>query len=318
MADPLSAPSASRFAPESRASIEATPGRVLARSTDVGWTSVLLTLRDKTIPVGETTTYESLPTPDHAVALLVGGDFEIEGFDGRMWRRVVRQPGSAGLTPGGVVNRVRWRLRSAVPLRTAQLFLPSALLQETREEFRRTGVPGSALLGPSLGFTDPAVSQAIVALLRALHAGAPDLYAESVAQFLAVHLLSAHAAPMGGAEDRRWAGPLSDQRLARALEYLSSHFHEPVTLARVASEAGVSKFHFVRLFRLAMGEAPHAYLIRLRLDCARQLLRETDLSVAEIARSCGYPGAAHFARAFGRETGQTPTAFRDASRRSRR
>lgn len=306
--------SPSRYAAESQAALAVIPGRVLARSTDAGWTSVLLELREKSARVGETTAHESLPTPDPGIVLTVDGDLELECFGGGVWRRVVRQPGSAGLTAGGQVDRLRWRLRDPTPVRTAHLYVPAALVHEAEEEFRRAGSRRHEGTLSSLGFRDSAVAHAILALLDATRAGAPDLYAESVAQFLATHLLSPHAAWLDGTEDRRSPAPLTDRRLARAREYLSAHFREPVSLDDVAAEAGVSKFHFVRLFRAATGQAPHAYLVRLRLQCARRLLRDSELTVAEVAASCGYASAAHFGRAFARETGQTPTAYRAARR----
>lgn len=76
----------------------------------------------------------------------------------------------------------------------------------------------------------------------------------------------------------------------------------------------MSKFHFVRLFRAAVGETPVAYLARLRLDAAGRLLRDTDLTVVEVAAACGYPRVTHLGTAFQRHAGRTPTAFRAAVR----
>lgn len=306
-----------RVAVESRAVLAAVLGRVLASSTDVGWTSLLVELREKPASIVAPTSYESLTTPDQTFVMTVSGDIELERFDGGVWRRTVRQAGSATLTPGGWVDRIRWRLLAPAAFRTAHVVLPTDVLLEADDEFRRAGLrrgPATNSL-KSLWYSDPTVAQVIVSLVRAVRAGTPGLYADSVARFLAAHLLSPHATWADGVHDRRSPGVLTDRRLARALEYMSAHFREAVSLDCLAAEAAVSKYHFARLFRAATGEAPHAYLVRLRLECGQQLLRETDLTVAEVAASCGYATAAHFGQAFARETGLTPTAYRAARRR---
>ncbi len=72
----------------------------------------------------------------------------------------------------------------------------------------------------------------------------------------------------------------------------------------------MSKFHFDRLFKSAMGVSPSRYHINLRLDAARRLLRETKKSVVTIALDVGYTNPSHFAQLFRRETGLSPSDYR--------
>src|SRR5262249_21940724 len=72
----------------------------------------------------------------------------------------------------------------------------------------------------------------------------------------------------------------------------------------------LSVAHFARGFKRTLGEPPNAYLTRLRLERARNLMLFSDLSLAEVARACGFADQAHFSRRFRQRTGQSPGAWR--------
>jgi AraC family transcriptional regulator len=73
---------------------------------------------------------------------------------------------------------------------------------------------------------------------------------------------------------------------------------------------GLSQFHFARMFRRSVGRPPHGYLTDLRMERAKQLLRETDLPLAQVAARVGYQTQAHFTGVFHREVGTTPRTYR--------
>jgi len=77
-------------------------------------------------------------------------------------------------------------------------------------------------------------------------------------------------------------------------------------LIGLAAQAGLSKFHFHRLFKSAVGVSPLRYYINLRMNVARQLLRETKKSVVDVALDVDYTNPSHFAKLFRRETGHSP------------
>ena len=72
----------------------------------------------------------------------------------------------------------------------------------------------------------------------------------------------------------------------------------------------MSKFHFHRLFKSAVGVSPSRYYINLRMNVARQLLRETKKSVVDVALDVDYTNPSHFAKLFRRETGLSPSDYR--------
>lgn len=104
------------------------------------------------------------------------------------------------------------------------------------------------------------------------------------------------------------------RRTAEALEqtrcFMDGHFSEDLDLATVAGVAGLSPFHFGRLFKEFTGQSPHQYLLLKRLELAATLLRETELRVTEVALSVGFQDVTNFARAFRRHTGLSPSHYR--------
>ena len=97
----------------------------------------------------------------------------------------------------------------------------------------------------------------------------------------------------------------------RATEYLRDRLEENVTLATLASEFGMSPYHFARRFKLATGCPPHEYQLQLRIQRACELLlRQPRQSVATIAVELGFADESHFRRHFRRIVGTTPSRYR--------
>lgn len=98
-----------------------------------------------------------------------------------------------------------------------------------------------------------------------------------------------------------------------ALVYVKRHFAKAVTAESVARVVGLSGSHFRHLFRKVTGQSFHQYLIALRLETARQLLKEDGLSLTEVAESVGYQRLSHFSRAFSERFSASPSEVRSAS-----
>jgi len=96
--------------------------------------------------------------------------------------------------------------------------------------------------------------------------------------------------------------------VAPARAYLDAHVADRVSLDALAALAGVSKFHFVRLFHRVVGESPHAYQLRGRVALAQTLLTQGH-SASRVAQETGFADHSHLIRTFRRLTGMTPTRF---------
>lgn len=284
---------------------------LIASSAGIGWTSILL---ERHRLRGGGVESESRRTSDVQMFVLARGQMQLSARRGVQWQHWAYEVGTAGVLEGRVGERLRLEPRRPdQEVEIAQLFVPELLFEEVADEYRRAGQEIDARPRSALGFRDPTVADAMSALVRAMANGVPNLYAEAFAYALATHLLSEKAPwrRSGSLEpDLRSEGRIADPRLARVLEYMSVHFAEPLDLARLAREAGVSKFHFARLFRDRTSTTPHRHLVDLRLAAAGRMLTGTDRSIGEVAAACGYENAAHFGAAFRRRYGTSPGDFR--------
>lgn len=106
------------------------------------------------------------------------------------------------------------------------------------------------------------------------------------------------------------AAPEIPAAIQRAVEYCRRHFADPVTIDKLASVAGYSRYHFTRLFKTHTGLTPVQYLTEVRLRAAVRLLRDTPMGLKEIAPCCGFPDGNYLCRVFHRAYGITPGTFR--------
>jgi transcriptional regulator GlxA family with amidase domain len=100
------------------------------------------------------------------------------------------------------------------------------------------------------------------------------------------------------------------RRLLRSKDRMDAASHEEWPVRRLARVSGVSEAHFARSFKEAFGVPPHRYLLTLRIERAKALLRDTDLPVTEIAFRTGWKSLGTFGRTFRDVTGESPGDFR--------
>jgi AraC family transcriptional regulator len=280
------------------------PSAVRSSSRELGWTSLLV---DHHIGSVSDEPYASIATMDQEIGVATSGRYATEVLYRGQWRRGLYHAGAVCLLDSRESRRLRFVPVDGVTSSTAMLYLPRGLMDATAEHYRRVGQ--SAVSGPLESVDrDPAIFNVTLALLRGLAQGYDDLYAGTVASWLAVHLTTQHASLPR--DDERSPGTIRDVRLARVLDLMSVRYSEPLSLDELAAEAHVSKFHFARLFRAATGFTPFVYLTRIRLAAARRLLATTELPIATIASSCGYATSASFSTAFKARYGEGPSAFR--------
>lgn len=134
------------------------------------------------------------------------------------------------------------------------------------------------------------------------------LYAESLANLLAVHLLRHYTT--SGSQPQRATGGLSAQKLKHVMDFVAENYSSDVRLAELANVAGMSNFHFAREFKRTTGTTPHQYLIKFRVERAKALLAEAELPLTEVGLQSGFSHQSHFTRLFRRLTGTTPHSYR--------
>lgn len=97
--------------------------------------------------------------------------------------------------------------------------------------------------------------------------------------------------------------------LRRARDHADRNFAEPLDLQSLAAIAGISKYHFQRLFAATYGRSPAAYLSERRIERAQDLLRATNLTVTEVCHAVGFSSLGSFSSRFRELVGETPSAF---------
>jgi AraC family transcriptional regulator len=166
------------------------------------------------------------------------------------------------------------------------------------------------------GIQDPLVAEIAYALASELQTqtSAGRLLAETFASCLAARLVQNYVSPSPAqAFPRITQEGLDRRRLSRVLDYIEANFGGDLTLDNLASIACLSRFHFARAFKVAVGQSPHQYVSAKRLELAKALLIRGDQSLVDIALALNFSCQANFTRAFRQVTGQTPGRFRRSS-----
>jgi len=107
---------------------------------------------------------------------------------------------------------------------------------------------------------------------------------------------------------------LPDSRLRRVLAHIAGRLGEEIALKDLAAVAGLSVYHFAKAFRHSVGLPPYRYILAARIGRAKELLRESELPITEVALAVGFSDPSQFARQFRRATGMAPTTFRRLSK----
>jgi AraC family transcriptional regulator len=105
-----------------------------------------------------------------------------------------------------------------------------------------------------------------------------------------------------------------EQRVAAVVRHIEERFDEPCALSDLARLAGLSPFHFLRVFKLTTGLTPHQHLLRTRLRTAAASLAKTDTSVTDVALAAGFEDLSNFTRTFRAEYGLSPSGYRTRAR----
>ena len=104
---------------------------------------------------------------------------------------------------------------------------------------------------------------------------------------------------------------LSAEQLRLTLAYIQSRLDQPIRLAEIAVELGISQSYFCRLFRQSMRVPPYQYVLQQRVERAKRMLRtDQDMAIADIALACGFSNQSNLTRHFRQVTGTTPKLYR--------
>jgi AraC family transcriptional regulator len=243
------------------------------------------------------------PMSHHVIMAYNGTTQRMERRSGRSVAIGTFRPGVVIIIPEG--SSSRWDIPK--PVDVVQLYLPRTTLERVAGE---AGTAAPIDLLERTAYPDPITSGLLLSAADVLEGNeALDaLFRQQLTDLLATRLLAAHAGAPAAIQPA--IGGLPPKVLLRAIERLRSDADADVSLAALASDAGLSRFHFCRAFKESTGLSPHAWLRQHRLEQAMSMLRDSDESIVSIAAALGYSTQTAFAAAFRKLTGETPSDWR--------
>ena len=201
-----------------------------------------------------------------------------------------------------IPEQVRFKERWEGEIEFISLLLDSAFVEQIAQDSIHFAAVELLPLFPQ---PDPLIYQIGLALKTALETGTVTrLYAETLASALTAHLLqyySTQKITLGS-----YSGGLSKPALKRIVQYIHAHLEQDLSLTELAGLAQMSCHHFARLFKRSTGVSPHQYVIQSRVEQAKQLILQEELTIAEIAQQLGFANQSHLSRHFKRLVGVSP------------
>ena len=258
-------------------------------------------------PVTDAFTMPAVTEP--FIGWIMSGDLELQERESNgPWLTSRIKKDSLFLTAAGAPYELRWRSLQKEPFRGAMVMLSLAIFEEALADVFGTHAPHARLRDVS-AFEDPPLVEFLEKLrVEAAQPNASAFFIRGIAQAIAVHL-ARHYTVLAEVP-RGVESSLPGFKLRRITDWMAENMAEEFSLGRLADLAGMSEFHFNRMFKRTTGMPPSQYQIKLRIDAARRLLRETSKSVITIANDVGYTNPSHFAQLFRKETGVSPSNYR--------
>lgn len=164
-----------------------------------------------------------------------------------------------------------------------------------------------------LNLNDAQVCRLMETLRTDVSSGLPGggpLFGEAIAIALSAHIAQRYSNLETKLEPYR--GGLSRLRLNRVLEHINANLSENLQLNTLAEVAGVNLYHFAKAFKQSTGESPHQYVLRRRVEQAKEFLRNSQGSVIEASARTGFVDQSHFSKVFRRIVGVAPSEYRSS------
>jgi AraC-like DNA-binding protein len=246
------------------------------------------------------------PADRHIIKIALRNTNVWFSVSGRIVQDGAITPGTVHVSEPGVSVRCIFR----APYDVLHLHVPNILIGECARDMKGQVAP--ALCSKFALGKDMMVDSLGRALLDADQVGGSSgqLYAESISIAIVTRLLA--RSNRTATTERSKGGTLARWRLKRAIDLIEARLDKTVSLADMASSAGLTRMHFAAQFRVATGLRPHEYLLRRRVERAQELLIGSGMSLVDVARSVGFQTQAHFTSVFKRYAGHPPRMWRES------
>jgi AraC family transcriptional regulator len=279
------------------------PGnRLIAHSQDIGWRSLHAAILEEA-PFHATEQPIRHPSLIYHLARPTQVTRKIEGA---ARESMLIGPRRICLTPGDATTQ--WQHAGHPEI--LQVYLRQSLFEAAVSEIYGCDGSGAELV-PRFAIQDPLLEQLAIAITTALRDGNAEdgLYIDTVAQMMSVHLARAHSSRSRPARILP-VGPMPGWKMRRVIDYIEENLDGDLSLEAMAAQVEISPLYLARAFKAAIGQSPHRYVLARRIERAKELLRNTDLPVVDVALSSGFSSQSHLSHWFLRFVGVSPAVYR--------
>ena len=284
--------------------------RLIAHSQDAGWRSLHAAILEEAPfqaverPIRHPSLIYHLSRPTQVTRKIEGAARE----------SALIGPRRICLTPGEAT--AQWQ-HSGHP-EILQVYLRQSVYEAAVSEIYGCDSAGAELV-PRFAILDPLLEQLAIALGNALRDSSTQdglyqdgLYIDTVAQMMAVHLARTHSTRSRPARVLP-AKPLAGWKMRRVIEFIEDNLEGDLSLQAMGAEVDISPLYLARAFKAAVGQSPHQYVLGRRIERAKELLRNTDLPVVDVALASGFSSQSHLSHWFIRQLGVSPAVYRRQS-----
>lgn len=276
--------------------------RLIAHSQDAGWRSLHAAILEEAPfhaverPIRHPSLIYHLSRPTQVTRKIEGAPRESALIGPR---RICLTPGEAS---------THWQHAGHPEI--LQVYLRQSVYEGAVSEIYGCDTSGAELV-PRFAVLDPLLEQLAIAISSALRDGnAQDgLYIDTIAQMMAVHLARTHSTRSRPARILPTM-PLAGWKMRRVIEFIEDNLEGDLSLQSMAAEVDISPLYLARAFKSAVGQSPHQYVLARRIERAKELLRNTDLPVVDVALSSGFSSQSHLSHWFIRQVGVSPAVYR--------
>ena len=276
--------------------------RLIAHSEDVGWRSLHAAIIEE-VPFHATESAIQHPSLIYHLTRPTEVTRRIEGTRGE---KALIGPRRICLTPAEATTS--WQHEGHPEI--LQVYLRRSIYEGAVGEIYGCDSSSAKLL-PRFAISDPMLEQLAIAITNALRDGTAEdgLYVDAIAHMMAAHLARAHSTRSRPAR-LVTPKPIAGWKMRRLVDYIEENLDSDLSLHTLAAEVDISPLYLARAFRAAVGQSPHQYVLSRRIERARELLRNTDLPVVDVALAAGFSSQSHLAHWFVRQVGVSPAAYR--------
>jgi AraC family transcriptional regulator len=279
------------------------PGnRLIAHSQDAGWRSLHAAIIEEA-PFSATERPIRHPSLIYHLCRPTEVGRKIEGAKAE---QTLIGPRRICLTPGEATTQ--WRHAGHPEI--LQVYLRQSIYESAVAEIYGCDTSAAELV-PRFAILDPLLEQLAIAITTALRNGTAEdgLYIDTIAQMMAVHLARSHSSlskPARAPVTR----PIAGWKMRRLVDFIEENLDGDLSLDAMAAEVEISPLYLARAFKAAVGQSPHQYVLVRRIERAKELLRNTDLPVVDVALASGFSSQSHLSHWFLRHVGVSPAVYR--------